>query len=69
MAQNDSDRTRHMNFVQTEVINTDIRSEKKKFLIMTNMAKIKYSEIVSEQHNAVGVCSPTIETGVLQSIQ
>ena len=30
------------------------------------MTKIKYSEIVSEQHNAVGVCSPTTGAGVLQ---
>lgn len=36
---------------------------------MTKMAKIKYSEIVSEQHKAVGVCSPTTGAGVLQSIQ
>lgn len=32
---------------------------------MTNMAKIKYSEIVSEQHKAAGVCSPTTEAAVL----
>lgn len=70
MVQYDSNRTRHMNFVRTEVINTDIGSErKKKFSIMTNTAKIKYSETVSEQHNAVAVCSPTTRAAVLHSIQ
>lgn len=40
MAQYDSDRTRHMNFVRTEVINTDIGSEKKKIVLNND----KYGE-------------------------
>jgi hypothetical protein len=66
LSPNMTDRTWHTNFVRTEGTKTDIgyKNTLFQFLIVKNTAKTKYSEIVSDQHNALCVCSLTTAAGV-----